>query len=86
MTYYRVSFYKHLVSSDGHSFRCLQQLVEIHRARSIERAVLAAKCRFERRRGLPAWHLHADDIDVEIGENGFGDSHSANPAEPFIPA
>lgn len=81
MTFYRVSFYKHLLSSDGHPFRCLQQSIKIGRARSIERAVLAAKHRFERRRGLPAWDLHADDIDVEIGENelGYMPSHSATP-------
>jgi len=70
MTCYRVSFYKHLLSSDGHPFRCLQQSIKIRRARSIERAVLAAERRFERRQHLPAWDLHADDVDVEIDDNG----------------
>src|SRR5262249_55878010 len=41
----------------------------------------AAEHRFERRRGLPAWDLHADDFDVEISENGldYMPSHSATP-------
>src|SRR5215831_21347762 len=80
MTFYRVSFYKHLLSSDGHPFRCLQQSVKIGRARSIERAILAAEHRFERRKGLPVWDLHADDFDVEIGESGgsYMPSHSAS--------
>jgi hypothetical protein len=82
MTHYRVNFYKHLLSSDGHPFRCLQQSVKIGCARSIERAVLAAKHRFERRNGLRLWDLHADDFDVEIGETGvsYMPSHSASAA------
>ena len=40
---YRVSFFKDLLSSDGHQFRCLQQSIVIRRARSLERAVEAAK-------------------------------------------
>lgn len=82
MTSYRVSFYKHLLSSDGHPFRCLQQSIKVGRARSIERAVLAAKHRFERQKGLPVWDLHADDFDVEIGKSGvsYMPSHSASAA------
>ncbi len=71
MTCYRVSFYKHLLSSDGHPFRCLQQAFKIRRARNINRAILAAEHRFERRKHLPTWDLHADDLDVEIDENGI---------------
>jgi hypothetical protein len=42
---YRVSFFKNLLSTDGHQFRCLQQSIVIRRARSVERAVEAAKRR-----------------------------------------
>ncbi|MDE5455988.1 hypothetical protein GWE18_24775 [Bradyrhizobium sp. CSA112] len=29
MDSYRVSFYKHLLNSDGHSFKCLQRSVDV---------------------------------------------------------
>ena len=29
MTSYRVSFYKDLLNSDGHSFKCLQRQVDV---------------------------------------------------------
>ena len=43
MTRYRVSFFKNLRGLDGHTSRCLQQAVVIRRAKSVERAVEAAK-------------------------------------------
>ena len=65
MTYYRVSFFKHLLSSDGHPFRCLQQTVEVRRARCPGRAIKAAKRRYERLCQVPDWRLHADTVELQ---------------------
>jgi hypothetical protein len=65
MSRYRVSFFKNLLSSDGHQFRCLQQSVVIRRARSPDRAIEAAKRRFERCCHLADWRLHADGVELE---------------------
>ena len=61
---YRVSFFKALLSSDGHQFRCLQQSIVIRRARNVERAVEAAKRRFERRCRVTDWRLYADGVEL----------------------
>ena len=66
MTRYKVSFVKILLSSDGHSFKCLQQVIQIHRAKSLDRAVQAAERRYARSHRAPDWKLHADILEVEI--------------------
>ena len=65
---YRVSFFKELLSSDGHHFRCLQQSIVIRRARSEERAVEAAKRRFERLCHVTDWGLYADGLELEMDQ------------------
>ena len=65
---YRVNFFKDLLSSDGHQFRCLQQSIVIYRARTVERAVEAAKRRFERQCHAADWRLHADVVELEISQ------------------
>jgi hypothetical protein len=67
MKSYRVSFFKNLLSPDGHRFKCVQRIVEIHRAKSIERAVLAAKHRYARIHSAADWTLHADGFEVKAG-------------------
>jgi len=66
MTTYRVKFFKNLVSSDGHPFKCLQKVVDIRRSKSPERAVEAAKHRFRRAGHLADWKLHADTLEAEV--------------------
>jgi hypothetical protein len=66
MSRYRVSFFKNLLSSDEHQLRCLQQSIVIRRARSVDRAIEAAKRRFERCCHLADWRLHADGVELEI--------------------
>lgn len=63
---YKVTFFKTLLSSSGHPVKCPQQAIEIHRARNFDRAVAAAKRRYERLLRLPDWKLHADSIEVEV--------------------
>jgi hypothetical protein len=65
---YRVSFFKNLLSDDGHEFRCLQQSIVIRRARSVERAVEAAKHRFARLCHVVDWRLHADGVELEVDQ------------------
>ena len=70
---YRVSFFKNLLGTDGlgtdgHQFRCLQQSIVIRRARSVERAVEAAKRRFERLCHAVDWRLHADGVELEVDQ------------------
>jgi len=64
MSDYRVSFFKTLLSSDGHRFRCLQQQIDIRDSISPEHAAESASRRFEALHGLPDWKLHADSIEV----------------------
>jgi hypothetical protein len=66
MSRYRVSFFKNLLSFDGHTFRCLQQAIVIRRAKSVERAVEAAKRRYERLCHVADWRRHADCVELEI--------------------
>ena len=66
MCRYRVIFFKSLLGIDGHPDKCLQQSIVIRRARSVERAVEAAKRRYERRCRVADWRLHADGFEMEI--------------------
>jgi hypothetical protein len=86
---YRVSFFKVLLNSNGHQFRCLQQSIMIRRARSAERAVEAAKRRFERLCHLADWRLYADGVELEdqlglsaqhVSRNERGSAAGAPPA------
>jgi hypothetical protein len=63
MSTYHVSFFKNLLSSDGHPFKCLQQRIVISDAQSSAQAVEAASKEFEAFYGCP-WKLHADSIEV----------------------
>ena len=66
MCRYRVIFFKVLLGIDGHPDKYLQQSIVIRRARSAERAVEAAKRRYERRCRVADWRLHADGFEMEI--------------------
>jgi hypothetical protein len=43
MNNYRVSFYKDLCNSDGHSFKCLQRQIEVQSAGPSQALVLAER-------------------------------------------
>jgi hypothetical protein len=57
MNNYRVSFYKDLLNSDGHSFKCLQRQVDVL-SESPSQAMLAAERLADNKR------LNADCIEV----------------------
>src|SRR5262249_7966245 len=63
MSAYQVTFFKTLLSSDGHPFKCLQQRIDISDAESSGQAVEAASKAFEAFNGCPG-RLHADSIEV----------------------
>ena len=63
---YRLSFFKTLLSSDGHRFKCLQQTIDIGGAEDVDRAAEAAKRDYERVRHVPDWTLNADSFEVEM--------------------
>jgi hypothetical protein len=65
MTRYRVTFFKHLLSSDGHPFKYLQHTIEIRRAKNADRAIKAAERRYERLCQVPDWRLHADMFELQ---------------------
>lgn len=43
MNSYRVSFYKHLLNSDGHGFKCLQRQIDVQSDGPSRALVLAEK-------------------------------------------
>ena len=63
MSAYYVSFFKTLLSSDGHAFKCLQRQIDITEAESSDQAEEYACKAFESLYGCP-WELHADSIEV----------------------
>jgi len=63
---YRVSFFKKLLSSDGHPFKCIQLAIEVRHARSADRAVKAAELRYKRLHRVHDWTLYADCLELEL--------------------
>ncbi len=67
MVHYQVTFSKSLLSSDGHQFKCPQQVIDVE-AVDCEDALRTAKVRFERLLHGQNWRTHADFIDLEIAQ------------------
>jgi hypothetical protein len=65
MSTYYVSFFKNLLSSDGHPFKCLQRRIDITDAESAAQAAESASRAFEALYGCP-WKLHADSIEINM--------------------
>jgi hypothetical protein len=63
MSTYHVSFFKHLLSSDGHPFKCLQQQIDVNDAETAAQAAESASRAFEALYGCD-WKLHADSIEI----------------------
>ncbi len=70
MADYRVSFFKNLVSSDGHCFKCLQCVIEVRDSASPAQAIETASREFELRHGLCDWKCHADLVEVAAAGQG----------------
>jgi hypothetical protein len=63
MAHFQVTFLKSLLSSDGHQFRCPQQVIDLD-AINAEIALKAAKRRFEHLLHLRDWRMRADFVEV----------------------
>ena len=65
MADYRISFFKNLVSSNGHRFKCLQGEAVVRGSGGAAEAIETASRQFEREHGLRDWRFHADMVEVE---------------------
>ena len=65
MEAYRVTFFKNVMSSDGHQFCCPQRIIDIRRAKSHERAIWAAHRRCARAAHVRDWRHCADRFEWE---------------------
>jgi hypothetical protein len=65
MSGYRVRFFKNLLSSDGHQFKCLQQQFDIPDVESAEKALDSAARQFEKLHRVRNWKMFADSIEVD---------------------
>jgi hypothetical protein len=63
MVEYLVTFFKNVLSSDGHLFKAPQEAVTL-RAGAPGEAVRKAKNAFIDLRRIPDWRLHADTFEV----------------------
>jgi len=63
MSTYHVSFFKNLLSSDGHPFKCLQRRIDVSDAESAAQAAESALRVFEALYRC-SWKPHADTIEV----------------------
>lgn len=80
---YRISVFKTLLSSDGHPFKCLQFTKDIMSAKSEQRAIDAARCRYQRDRRIPEWNSIADIIEANVVEApALERPHSRRPSNP----
>jgi hypothetical protein len=71
MNNYRVLFYKDLLNSDGHSFKCLQRQVDVESDGPSEALVLAERM-------VDNAQLNADCVEVmHLGDDHGGAVHQA---------
>ena len=73
MTNYRVSFYKDLLNSDGHSFKCLQRQVDVQ-SNGLPQAMVLAERLVDNER------LNADCIEVVHLSDHYEFEHRSNPS------
>jgi hypothetical protein len=66
VAHYRVRFIKTLCDDTGHQHKCVEGVVDIRRARNRDRAVQAAKRRFERMKRISRWDRYADTFELDI--------------------
>lgn len=74
MNTYRVSFYKDLLNSDGHSFKCLQRQIDVQSEGPSQALVLAERLVDNER-------MNADCVEVmHLGDHAASE-HSAAPCK-----
>jgi hypothetical protein len=74
MNSYRVSFYKDLLNSDGHSFKCLQRQIDVLSVGPSQALVLAEKL-------IDNDRLNADCVEVmHLADGHHGFEHASGPS------
>ena len=74
MNNYRVSFYKDLLNSDGHSFKCLQRQIDIQSDGPSQALVLAEQL-------IDNDRLNADCVEVmHLADGQHGIEQTSSPA------
>lgn len=68
MTDYHFRFMKTVYDSTGHPHRCVEGVVDIYQAKNKDRALQAAKYRFERMKGISHWDLYADTVELDFDQ------------------
>ena len=68
MATYRVEFYRVLLSSDGHPFKCLQGKIDVPEVESSAQAAENASKKFAAFHGVRDWKIHADAMEVVAAE------------------
>lgn len=63
--HYNVSFFKDVLSSDGHAFKCIQRVIAVG-AESPDAAINTAKQQFEDHYRIGDWRLYAEAVECEI--------------------
>ncbi|MDE2229309.1 MAG: hypothetical protein KGL11_09750 [Alphaproteobacteria bacterium] len=66
--HYNVSFFKDVLSSDGHAFKCVQRVIAVD-ADSPNEAINAAKQQFEHHcsnYSIGDWRLYAEAVECAI--------------------
>jgi len=63
MVHYDVRFFRDLLSSDGHTFKCVQRVIAID-ADSPNEAINAAKQQLEHHRSIGDWRLYAEAVEM----------------------
>ena len=64
MKSYVVDFNNEMTNDSGHNFHCCQRSIQIRAAKSEERAIQAAKRRFERSERIQHWRIHANSFEI----------------------
>lgn len=79
MSKYHVDFFKSVLSSDGHPFKCLQRRIDVSDAESAAEAAECASMAFEALYRC-SWKLHADSMEV-VTAHPWHAPLLSNPAE-----
>jgi hypothetical protein len=68
MATYQVGFYRVLLSSDGHPFKCLQGKIDVPEVESSTQAAENASKKFAALHGVRDWRMHADTMEIVAAE------------------
>jgi hypothetical protein len=68
MSQYRVRFFKTLLSSNGHQFKCLQQQIDVPQAEDAAEAEAYAARELVALRRCGSWRQIADEVEVAHGD------------------